>query len=879
MNPRRILVPISILVALALVLLFLCLRPTGVKRTIDSPAVDEHHATPHSPIEGEQSSSGERAHVAATTQLPRSPDFDQVEGVRLVIVDADSRDPVQGAVVHVFVDESGRLGPTSNYEHSMGPDVTAFIAAHGTRFVSDAEGAVDLPVVRTHRFVTARKADKSALVEVDAALRGLFEIRIRPTRDLDVHVRDGEGKPVKGAPIGIYPWSDSSSLSESVTDDDGSCRFTDFGSLVHASDFVPEGLIVVRLALPLEPFVEEWIDPEHIPQKPIELILPPSGSLVVSIVDEDHHVVPVPGTIFLFSDEATLHTRLEPSRATSDTRIPFEDGVARIDGIGLGQELGMNVAFRGEGESGAVVRGPSKAGEVVFVEVEFQSRHTLLRGKVVDDSHNPLARTSFQWLRSADDGRTFKAAKFNTFETDRDGRFVWSTLRTPDPNIGPFTHRDAFLCEVSSAKDRRQARLKLPLEFADGLTDLGDIVVSSGPPLVSGRVVDAQGRAIPDAVVSVYGAASAQGDAGSGYPPCLTDDDGDFVIFGPCLDLPLALGVRREKTRERQSLPIACTGEPVTITMKEPATATLRGTALVDRRALVDELEVMFVASEGGPVGPFSANVWRAGDRVCFGIPDLPLTAGRVELNCPSASPPLHLVVAGISLVKPGETRLAQLSDLDLRGKLPLDADDAARPAAEIEIVNADGKPIPRGLLWEWSAGGEDATQSPWTNGRARILQMDTTRVEIWAAGFREKVLQPVPRSGQVVLEPEIEVELHVEVPHEFHDAGVTLRGVIVFAKQADTEFMPSSLNGDASFVLDREGRAVVRLPAAGPFQVSLSYSRTGVPGMDDIESSDIAVLPTPLVVSDVAGRQSFDCKLDPSGVEQALESLKIGHR
>ena len=55
--------------------------------------------------------------------------------------------------------------------------MAAFIAAHGTKLVADAEGAVDLPVVHNHRFVTARKADKSGLLEIDASVRGLLLVR------------------------------------------------------------------------------------------------------------------------------------------------------------------------------------------------------------------------------------------------------------------------------------------------------------------------------------------------------------------------------------------------------------------------------------------------------------------------------------------------------------------------------------------------------------------------------------------------------------------------------------------------------------------------------------------------------------------------------
>lgn len=201
----------------------------------------------------------------------------------------------------------------------------------------------------------------SAHVDEELAARGgLLRIALLPERRFDVRVVTRERQPVAGALVEVVRVGAdgrplrSAKLRGSQTARDG---IAPFHHLQHPSDEEPplvgDEPIAVVLLWPGCADVVATLLPSRLPNEPIELMLPPCGSIVVGIRDRN-----------ATHDGATLAEPGDPNGAHCDLRLPSDSGTFAHVPIGHRYEL-RRWAFPDRLECD----GPRAAGEVVRIEL------------------------------------------------------------------------------------------------------------------------------------------------------------------------------------------------------------------------------------------------------------------------------------------------------------------------------------------------------------------------------------------------------------------------------------------------------------------------------------------------------------------------------
>lgn len=885
MSSKRILVVVcSLALALLVALSISLLRVDSnapVQASIGAESAKQVDA-PSSDLEAAHASARDargvvRSDARTSAAAPRLPAFSDVSGLRLFVLERESRKALPGAEVHVWEKTSDELGITRDYTEWIGPDLEAFLCANGKASTADEDGAVDLPRSAAWRFAIARSGDQFAFVQLEPGVGGLAEILLYRQHTLTVHVRDERGRPRRGVHVGLGRCDDPSSFWEDVTDTRGECRIPNVDTLIEEYGVQSGTPFAVRVASPCRPRVEEWLYPDRLPDAPIDLVLPATGSLRVTVVDAARVRVPVSGEISVGTGDEPASGRPSFADMSGAGRYRLVDGAVIIEDVGLGLDFWLDADLPGTGDASVAVRGPLVAGEQVAVEIPLEEDHTLLVGRLVDESGKPLAHATFDWRRLLDDGANVQASGRNKLTTDAEGRFQW-TLRRSTKVTGDSTHRTGYLCDLSHGVKRLQATIDFPLEIATAVTDLGDVVVALRGPLFSGKVVDEEERGVAGISIEPQ-IRSENGESNiETFDTQISAADGTFAIFGPCLALDFVLAVYGAGISPNQLVPVSCRGGTAEVTIHARTLGGLEGTALVDHDWSGEGLDVRFVHDGNAPDDYDSPDWTRAGDRVCFRYTGLRPGPGRVEFFSPEDAPIAAVVVANIEIVGAEIVRPKSLVDVDLRGKLPkAEASGPARASLELEVMDARGKSVPRGIAWAWPLEGDGTDERLWAGGRVRFVEPQTIlQLEIWAPGSRARILTPPFKSGPIVLAPELEVELVFDLPKELRDERLTIVGslsIIVDGEQGPTPNSLASMNG---YRVDHNGKAAVRLPTAGKFGTQLTISRHGVPGFEDMDEYELNAAQATFDVHDTDGRQVAKFTFDPAIVKQCLVDLGL---
>lgn len=859
--------------------------PSGPSASLS--AGPDARSTPESASERSIAASGARA-----TKGP--PPYVPTDGLRLVVIDAGTRERLAGAIVRVVETDSDRYGLTLQYEDWLGPDVEAYMIARGRAFTADENGEVELPPTRRQRLVTGRAEGRFHFERFHPSARGLFDLQLRASHSLTARVVDANRLPRRGVPVGLAACDDTNLFWQSTTDAEGNCRIPDIEVLFEevGTDSLKSSFSVVA-GIPCAPRVEAWIETAALPTTPIELVLPETGSVLVKIVDEVGQVLPVTGTFDLTASRAQADGAADLGRDGIVQRVPLVAGVARVADVGLGVHLQIEADLLGTGDASAEAEGPRTAGEEVVVSVPFPEDHTLLSGRIVDDQGRPIAERTFDWRRILDDGRTIQASGRNPLRTDATGRFTW-TLRRSAADTGESTHRTGFLCEETDALVRLQATVTFPLEIGRARTDLGDIVASARGPLVHGRVLDDQDHGVEG--VSVYpriwlGAETYDADT---FDSDTTRADGSFALFGPCLALDLRVTFEGPGIDPVVTERVECSKGPVELTIRTQRVGALAGTALVGPEPGLD-VAIVYVstaappgaAATAGAGGAATESTWwgdwrRAGERIEFEFRGLPVGRGRVEFRPPDEGGPPYVVVNDVEVSAGGISRPSSLVDVDLRGKLKSALPDAPAAAAlEFTVVDSLGRAVPRGVAWAlWDAENWEG-EHYFAGGRVR-LPAGVKRVEFWAPGLRTHVLHEPIVGGRITLQPAYEVEFRLELPKQMTGKEFTYLGR--FWPRPDEHADPTSPFAGMtpvaatrvdSFPFDRRGRARLALPASGKFDVMIELTVKGIPpGTESVFGLGLEV--GEFSVRDADGRQVVDLRIQRESLDEVMDALGL---
>ena len=228
-----------------------------------------------------------------------------------------------------------------------------------------------------------------------------------------------------------------------------------------------------------------------VPKHEIVLRMPATGSIALRAVDAE-------GRPFRHPFSATL--RVEGAKAAAWTRVSFRsndhDGLLVFPFVGLGLRLSAQCRLDDDDFrwNSPVFAGPRDAGQRVEHKLVVAPGMSMLRGRVVDTSGKPLARTKLSFLINARSGRL----EGEDILSDGEGRFHL-----------PYKIRDSHQAPFRLVVRRRGVHptsglsRALPRLQRERITELGDLHISPFGRFAAGKVLDDRGEAILNATLQL----------------------------------------------------------------------------------------------------------------------------------------------------------------------------------------------------------------------------------------------------------------------------------------------------------------------------------------------------------------------------------------
>ena len=565
----------------------------------------------------------------------------------------------------------------------------------------------------------------------------IVTVTINPDVTIRARVLDPRGRPVAGVPIGLCDEEDvplrRTSHNEETNTPDGIATF------YHAQRYISprwgqQGALLLTCAT-AEP-VYSPIDFTAIPAQPIDLYLPATGSVVVTVVDR----LGAPHMGLAGRIDATLSVQTDKGEHSNYVRL--EGNELEVPHVEIGLQLRLEL--ESEELSGAVdFAGPTQQGERVEQQL-IATRQPTLSGRLVNDRGEPQKG---YW--HAVHIQTKPGYEKQYFETTDDGHFH---IPIPPLTDNPDAAR-GIRFERTIPTFEEQAWIDLgDLPLISGRNEIGNIVLSKPPIVVAGWVFDDAGQPVSGAQMQIlYGTADAAYNVsvakGSGFT---STADGAFELRAYWLADELLLGANkgwnfgelvrldRGTTGVRYVLPRvgqvvipvtfvgAMTVDHALFTRTNRATGSVKGT-------------IAESAFEDGKVH------WRA------------VPPGRYDFA---------IRIIGTS------APLALISDVEVLGgeskTLPAQEVGEGVQEIQVQVVGPNGAPVKDAFVAiNPSAKGKTTHHAlPAPTGSVRLLVPETPcEVLVAAPGHATRTVYGVTGDTIINLETGVKVELHVSIP------------------------------------------------------------------------------------------------------------------
>lgn len=612
-------------------------------------------------------------------------------------------------------------------------------AKFGRSLLTDAEGRVRITgVAWTEILAESAGWMGTAAVDEDLAARGgLLRIPLLPERRFDVRVRTAEGRPVEGAIVQVVGLDSlgqlvrTTSLRGSSTDRNGLARFD---HLQQPCDELPplvgDDPIAVVLDWPGCTDVMAAFVPNRLPTEPIELTLPPCGSIVVTVRDfEGGH------------DGVTLTEYGADDVRQRVVRLTSDRGLFEHVPIGVRYEL-----RRWRFDERAVVDGPRAASELVHVQLTRPPNGVELIGVMCREDGTTIGDAEIQV-----DVELERAGRVERHEielrTNADGSF----LRRETRLVAADRLLSGFAVVAGSGPGDGVAKLS-SRTLTSGRNDIGRLqlarprVVVAGTVSVTGFAPDADPWCEVDAVVERCDAATGKWDQIGGVVP--RRHGAAFEVVGE-VDVAARLRVHFGPYLLLQSGPVEfAAGSTDLVLNASPCIDTL-ATAQFDAMVppdLLAELEpldlapgiVRHLVSPGDPLrGDFELQ----GERAIFrwSVP-----AGTYRLVFRIAGFPAPLLVVPEIVVAAGKTD-ERATDVDLRGKLAW---------LELHVVDAAGNPMFAHVAALGAAVVASQDQTSIKPGQRRLVPAGPLDLFVYSSEFQPLELFGVRGRVRVTVQP-----------------------------------------------------------------------------------------------------------------------------
>lgn len=746
-----------------------------------------------------------RAPLAATdpTQPPITPEPPPPDGIDVRVVTGEAKTPVPGALI-AFVDERSTVDEDLLDVRAGTLSMERILARIGRHFRADSRGVARVPAPRGSGFVAGGTPGLWGMVQFPEQATDV-ELVLAPDPPLRVRVKDDDGRPVGGVPVCLRQRFGDLTMDLFAT---ASASGSGIAELEHVQPLLRneerDAESYAALAILAEEPVEAPIDPGDLPSEPIELVLPPTGSVEVLIRDPAGEALAEAAVVRMTRAGDGRDDARDLERGDR-VQVVAEGGRAFFPHVALGLDLALVVEpVTGYGALRLHHAGPGTAGEQVTVLAALTELLPVLSGRVVGPDGEPLAGYRLDARLVTDTAESKQSIVHAALRTDAEGRFRMPLSEEPVDPPGR-----AVLELATDGPDGAPLTAAVPLRARPvaGSNDLGTIALAMPPLIASGRVIDPAGQPIPGARVLVEVPSTRETTAASNVWRTAwelrtrTDPWGRFVVRG-----------------ELDATAIALTASHLEHVAGERTETVVgsKGIEIVLERA--GELAGNLLLPEGTPGEGFLVRALREGDRSAstpgridasgaFEVSGLLEGTYTVEILL-REEPDCSLSIHGIAVREGATTRDERLREVDLRGRVR---------SFTIELQDEEGRPVAQGSLSRRRPGTEEGVpQRVWEReGRFTITTCCTSLdIEVDAPGFRTELLEGVGEDRTVTLRRGPRVRLVVPNAPALADGrflGVQLR------RAAVGRWRPPALGW-----LDPDGSVRLFAKAPGPHEVVL---------------------------------------------------------
>lgn len=859
----------GLLLALALAA-WIFLRPASVAVS-DAEAATLPAAAPAAPEAGTwrgaesvvPPGSLERSEIAAPEAAadPKAPVYATPaadnEGFLVRVVRKEGGAPIPFADVF-YVDVANldpqRMAAAQAASHSL-LEMIEFLAA---RYRAGADGSVRLPLPADQLWLAARSDRWFGTFDNKALPPEGVTIECTPMSAVSALVTDAEGRPQPEIPVhlSVTDGGHEQSILSVRTDARGIAIIQPLDMLARDSGGATFALGLAGILA--EPVRAEF-DVRNPPEEPLHLVLPPHGMLEVRLTAADGQPWAEQAIVLAWNEQAIAEA-IRAGQEARSSRDPMEgeglsgvltSGTLLLRPVGLGQPL-MVRAKRADGTTIGEARaaGPSRSGETVRVEVLEQSGASVVTGRALRADGKPFARARLSYELESSGARR-NSASSGPLQTDTDGAF---RLEIEEPAWSEGSQRVLKLRAGGAPGSAEMAEADLSWSLPPGVTDLGNLVLTLPPLLVSGRVMDDAGTPLPGVFVQVRAQVFYSKDqfywnwedglqARSGA-------DGSFAIHGKTDSALIRVtGSDEERWCAGSDVPPGSTG--VQVVMR--AAGRVSGKILLDAGANAEGMSLQLVSELEGDreTTHWGARIEEEGG---FNFDTVPPGRYRLELSTQGSQAALAeldglLVVAGEDCADP------RLKPFDVRGQLRV---------LRVRAVDENGKPLQNFQVVEQRPDGnrehfwasQDEVLVPLRETPSDLLVMLegclTVRIED-AVGDCEVRLVPGPRIRLVL-----------------SGAGSLPAGhrLVVGLKSAAGSVEDAS---GPSADVDAAGVAEFSAPLTGLCALTLVMYGT----IDDItHGAWVELENVEIDVRPAGGTQSFTVNVDPAQLQKAVDLI-----
>jgi hypothetical protein len=682
---------------------------------------------------------------------------------------------------------------------------------------------------------------------------GPLVVALAPDASIQVKVVDASGTPCTGVAVALrhrlaLSYDDRTWARTDAPD--GTCELRHAGFLLGSRAATNARSFVAVQGL-FDPPIERAVTLADA-SRPVELVLRPTGSCEVEVVDEL-------GTPFDAQIEAELRFADVPGERGARLRSRTSAGLV-FERVELGRRLA--VAVRRE-DSGAAETaegpGPQRAGERVRLRVRCKRALVVLHGQIVDSTGAPLAGAT---ARARLESNAAPAADGSwTIRTDELGLF--SVDAAPQSLAADELTLAVFGLDESGAR-RSVARRRVSSGLARGTHELGIFTLADTPIAASGCVVDGADQPLAGIAVlaTAVDADFAAGPRGEWLDSSVTDQAGRFAIRGEVSAARVSLQASGEG-RTAPAVTVANGARDARIVLA--AGGKIAGEVLLDpsvgKSAILIEvarapaLDRAALAPEPRSMELDASGFFIAGD----------LAPGTYALRVIDAATGLELAsVDGLEVRAGASMRDPRLDPLDLRSKFRWIA---------LEPIDELGQPVRDARAF--GRPSDDAT-ARWSFARrdgARLRLLCDGRgvdVSISAAGFRRQELARVQDNQQVVMAPAARLRIALEAGLRAPSAPSQLELRLIPLAMS---YAAGPVESNAS-IFDERGELARSSAVAGEMGVELSLVVRD-PDSDPRIARLESVAPPILRIAESSDEQRFVIRFDPTELEETLRRLR----